>query len=162
VVWGKIQANVEHLGPFRPVLWVHWEIEADLFDGNPFVWRLARLIWCAFAAGMLLWLMHELRVPRWPALMAGPLALCSPFRNEIWPGLTLAEGVAMPYALLGLVAAVRAARAHHWASRLLWDAAAVGGVLLALGCKNIFVALIPAQVALRLCPDGWNLRDGLR
>src|SRR5207244_3779908 len=43
VVWGKIKANVEHLGPFRPILWVHWEIEADLFGGNPFVWRLARL-----------------------------------------------------------------------------------------------------------------------
>src|SRR5437899_3300741 len=84
VIWGKIQANVEHLGPFRPVLWVHWEIEADLFGGQPFVWRLARLVWCAFAAGMLLWLMYELRVPRWPALMAGALAMWSPFRNEIW------------------------------------------------------------------------------
>lgn len=162
VVWGKIKANVEHLGPFRPVLWVHWEVEADLFRGNPFVWRSARLVWCALAAGMLLWLLHDLGVSRWAALMAGALSMWNPFRNEIWTSLTLAEGVAMPYALLGLVAAIRAGRAERRWSRLLWDITAVSGVMMALGCKNVFVALIPAQLALRLCPDGWNLREGLR
>src|SRR5258708_1396722 len=86
----------------------------------------------------------------------------SPFRNEIWTSLTLAEGVAMPYALLGLVAAVRAARAEQRASRILWDSTAVCGALMALGCKNVFVALIPAQIALRLCPEGWNLRQDVR
>ena len=25
LVWEKIEANYRHLGPFRPVLWCHWE-----------------------------------------------------------------------------------------------------------------------------------------
>ena len=45
LVWQKIVANYEHLGPFRPVLWVHWEIAADLFRGDAAKWHLARLLW---------------------------------------------------------------------------------------------------------------------
>src|SRR5580700_8338484 len=156
VVWEKIQANVDSLGPFRPVLWAHWELQADLFDGSPLLWRISRLCWCALAASMLLWFLKELHLSPIASLMAGALAMWTPFRNEIWTSLTLAEGVAMPYAIFGLIAAVRAGRAETRLGRLAWDVAAVFGVLMALGCKNVFVALIPAQMFLRLCPNNWE------
>jgi hypothetical protein len=100
---------------------------------------------------MLLWLLRELKLHPTAALVAGAAAMWNPYRNEIWTSLTLAEGVAMPYALLALVAA-----------RRRWDAVAVAGLLAALGCKNVFVALVPAMLALRLWPDGVSLRDGWR
>ena len=59
--WAKVRANVEHLGPFRPVLWVHWEVIANLTNGDPFAWRAVRLVWCGLSAGMLLWLLRELK-----------------------------------------------------------------------------------------------------
>src|SRR5438445_747190 len=52
LVWQKIVANYRDLGPFRPVLWVHWETAADLFRANPVYWRAARLAWSALAAGV--------------------------------------------------------------------------------------------------------------
>ncbi len=162
VVWEKIQANVEALGPFRPVLWAHWELQADLFDANPVVWRAARLCWCALAAMMLLWYLHELHIRPLAAILAGALAMWNPFRNEIWTSLTLAEGVAMPYAIFGLIAAFRARRAEDWRTRLAWDGAAVSATLLALGCKNVFVALIPAQMFLRLGANPWEMREAFR
>jgi hypothetical protein len=157
--WDKVRANVEHLGPFRPVLWAHWELAANALGGDPLAWRAVRLAWCALAAMALLWLMRELKVHPAAALAAGAAAMWNPYRNEIWTSLTLAEGVAMPYALLALVAARKAGTSSRpWA----WDAAAVLGLLAALGCKNTFAALTPAMVALRLWPNGVSIRDGLR
>jgi hypothetical protein len=157
--WDKVRANSEHLGPFRPVLWVHWELAANLFAADPLAWRAARLLWCGLAAGMLLWLFRELKLPPAAALAAGAVAMWNPYRNEIWTSLTLAEGVAMPYALLGLVAARRAAHSDRpWK----WDVLAAAGVLMALGCKNTYAALVPAQVALRLWPDGVGIREAWR
>jgi hypothetical protein len=158
-VWERIVANYDHLGPFRPVLWCHWEAEADLFAGDPRLWRLARLTWCGFAAGAFLWLLRELGVRPAAALAAVALAMWNPYRNEIWTSLTLAEGVAMPYALGALVCAVRAARSDRpWP----WDVAGVVCVLAALGCKNVFAALVPAQVFLRVAPDGRLTGESLR
>jgi hypothetical protein len=157
--WDKVRANVEHLGPFRPVLWAHWELAANALGGDPLAWRAVRLGWCALAAISLLWLMRELKLHPVAALVAGAAAVWNPYRNEIWTSLTLAEGVAMPYALLALVAARKAGASQRaW----VWDAAALIGLLAALGCKNTFAALVPAMVALRLWPDGVALRDGLR
>ncbi|HJT75973.1 MAG TPA: hypothetical protein VJ739_02130 [Gemmataceae bacterium] len=151
LVWEKVVANYEHLGPFRPVLWVHWEAEAELFRANPVAWRAGRLLWAALAAGMLLWLLHELGVRPGAAVLAAALATWEPYRGEIWTSLTLSEGVAMPYALLALVCAVRAARSPRpWR----WDLAGSLGLLAALGCKNTFAALVPAQLLLRLLADG--------
>jgi hypothetical protein len=83
----------------------------------------------------------------------------NPYRNEIWTSLTLSEGVAMPYALLALVCACRAPRARSpWA----WDLLGACCVLAALGCKNTFAALVPAQMFLRLAPDRMSLREGWR
>jgi hypothetical protein len=159
VVWEKIVANAEALGPFRPVLWCHWELAADFLNGSEFGWRLTRLLWCGFATLMLLWLFAELRMAPVAALIVGAVAMWNPYRNEIWTSLTLSEGVAMPYALLALVCACRAPRSRRaWA----WDLLGAGCVLAALGCKNTFAALIPAQMYLRLAPDQLSLREGLR
>jgi hypothetical protein len=155
LVWEKIEANYHDLGPFRPVLWVHWEIQAELLRADPFAWRCARWLWTGFAAAMLLWLLRELGMRPLAAAVTTALAMWNPFRGEVWTSLTLAEGVAMPYAMLGLICAVRGARSSRpWP----WDVGAILGVLAALGCKNTFAALVPAQVLLRLAPDGRDLR----
>ena len=157
--WEKVQANYEHLGPFRPTLWVHWQLQANLFNGDAFTWRLDRFIWCVLAASMLLWLFRELRVPPVAALLAGALAMWNPFRNEVWTSLTLAEGVAMPYAFFALIAARKAATSPR---PLWWDLAAILAALVALGCKNTFAVLIPAQIVLRMWRDGESLREAWR
>lgn len=157
--WKKVEANFHHLGPFRPVLWAHWELSADLLRGDPFSWRLVRLAWSALSAGMLLWLLRELGARPWVAVLTAALAMGSPGRSEIWLSLTLSEGVAMPYALAALVCAVRASRSGR---PLRWDLAGCLCLLMALGCKNVFVALIPAMVVLRLLGGGLTLREGLR
>jgi hypothetical protein len=159
VVWDKIVANYEHLGPFRPVLWVHWEAAAELFHGRPELWRLGRLLWSALAVAALLALLRELRLPSAAALFAAALAFWNPYRNEIWTSLTLSEGVAMPYALAALWCAARANRSRRpWP----WDLSSALGIVAALGCKNVFAALVPAQLYLRMYADGATWRDGLR
>ncbi|HMC65167.1 MAG TPA: hypothetical protein VKI65_09540, partial [Gemmataceae bacterium] len=158
-VWDKIVANYEHLGPFRPVLWAHWEVGAELFGGHSLQWRLARLLWMMLATGMFLWLLRELGIGRWPALATVALAMWNPYRNEIWTSLTLSEGVAMPYALAGLVCAIRAARSRRPTP---WDLGGALCVLAALGCKNTFAALVPAQFLLRIAAGDSSLSDGLR
>ena len=157
--WDRVRANYDHLGPFRPTLWVHWQLQANLFGGDPFTWRLYRLLWCGLAAGMLLWLFRELGLHPVAALIAGSLAMWNPYRNEIWTSLTLGEGVAMPYALFGLVAARKAALSER---PLKWELAAAFAVLVAIGCKNVFAALVPAQIALRMWPEELSLREAWR
>jgi hypothetical protein len=159
LVWDKIVANYQHLGPFRPVLWAHWETEAELLGANTFLWRSARLFWAMLATGTLLWLLRELRIRPVAAVLVAALAMWNPYRGEIWTSLTLSEGVAMPYALLALVCAIRAARSPR---PLIWDVFGFLGVLAALGCKNTFVALIPVQLLLRIAPDGGSFREGWR
>jgi hypothetical protein len=154
LVWSKIEGNYRDLGPFRPVLWMHWEIEAELLGADPFAWRFVRFVWTGLATAMLLWLLRELGIRPLAAALATALAMWNPFRGEVWTSLTLAEGVAMPYAMLGLVCAIRGARSSRpWP----WDVAGVLCILAALGCKNTFAALVPAQVLLRMAPDGRNL-----
>lgn len=154
--WEKVESNYDHLGPFRPTLWVHWQVQATLFDGSAPAWRVYRFLWCALAAAALLWLLAELGAHPAAALLAGALAMWNPYRNEIWTSLTLSEGVAMPYALAALAAARRAATSPR---PLRWELAAALGVLVALGCKNTFAALVPVQILLRMWPDGLTVRE---
>jgi hypothetical protein len=49
--WDKVRANVEHLGPFRPVLWVHWELAANTLGADPVAWRAVRMAWCGLGDG---------------------------------------------------------------------------------------------------------------
>ena len=95
----KVAANYEGLGPFRPVLWAHWELQAELFQASAWRWRLARIVWATLAAAALLRLLLTLDIVPRAALFATALAMWNPWRNEIWRSLTLSEGVAMPYAL---------------------------------------------------------------
>jgi hypothetical protein len=158
-IWDRILSNYHHLGPFRPVLWVHWETAANLLQADPLSWRCLRWLWTALAASCLLWLLRELGIRPSAALLATALAMWNPFRNEIWRSLSLAEGVAMPYALVSLVCALRASRSRRpWA----WDLAGAACVVAALGCKNTYAALIPVQLLLRIAPDGKHLWRGLR
>ncbi len=157
--WERVQANYAHLGPFRPTLWIHWQLQSNLFDGDPLSWRICRLLWTGLAASMFLWLLRELKIHPIAAILAGALAMWNPYRNEIWTSLTLAEGVAMPYALFGLVAARKASTTDR---PLIWEIAAAVAVLVALGCKNVFAALVPAQMVLRMWPDGLTIRDAWR
>ena len=154
----KVAANVDHLGPFRPVLWAHWELAANLFGGDPALWRLSRFLWCALAGAAFLAFARALNLPPAAAFVAGLSALANPYRNEIWTSLTLAEGVAMPYCLLALLSARRAA--GRGLGR--WDALGVACFVAALGCKNTFAALAPALVALRALPDGVAWKPALR
>lgn len=157
--WDKVASNVEHLGPFRPTLWIHWEVMANTLGGDPVAWRGVRLVWCGFAAAMLLWLLRVLNLTPTAALLAAAAAMWNPYRNEIWTSLTLSEGVAMPYAMLALVAARMAVTAQKpWK----WDLLSILCLLICLGCKNTFVAVVPAQLALRLFPDGMSLLEGWR
>ncbi len=157
--WEKVEANYEHLGPFRPTLWAHWELQANLFGGDALAWRVYRLLWCGLAATMLLWLFRELGIHPVAALLAGAVAMWNPYRNEIWTSLTLSEGVAMPYAIFALVAARKAVKSP---GPLPWEIASAVAVLVALGCKNTFAALVPAQILLRMWPDGLSLREAWR
>src|SRR5438045_7617986 len=88
LVWEKVVANYEHLGPFRPVLWVHWELAAELFQADPVRWRAARLVWSGLAVAALLALLRELSIKPRPALFAAAVGFCNPYRNAIWTRLT--------------------------------------------------------------------------
>ncbi len=157
--WEKVAANVEHLGPFRPVAWAHWQLQANLFGADPVAWRFARLLWCGLAGTMLLALLRELKTHPIAASIATAAAMWNPYRNEIWTSLTLAEGVAMPYAMLALWAARRACTSPRaWR----FDILAITGLLMALGCKNVFIAMLPAMLALRLWPEGRTWGESIR
>ena len=159
LTWSKVIANYNDLGPFRPVLWAHWEVQADLFAASAVRWRLARLLWTLVAAATFLSLLITLRIRPGVAVFTTALAMWNPWRNEIWRSLTLSEGVAMPYAVTALVCAPRAARdSRPWR----WDLAGAACMLAAVGCKNTFAALVPAQALLRVAPDGRDLRAGWR
>ncbi len=158
-LWGRIESNYRHLGPFRPFLHAYWEAEVELLGPNPVLWRVVRIAWAMLAVGAFLWLLRELGVRPVAALACGALAAWAPYRNEIWLSLTLSEAVAMPFALFALVCAIRArGSSRAWA----WDLAGALAVLAALGCKNTFAALIPAQVALRVLEPGLSAWEGWR
>jgi hypothetical protein len=159
LMWTKVVANYDHLGPFRPVLWAHWEVEADVLGADALSWRLVRLAWMALATAVMLGLLGELRIAPSAAFCATALAMWSPAANEVWRSLTLSEGVAMPYALGALVCALRAGRSSRpWP----WDVAGIACALAALGCKNTFAAIVPAQLLLRVAPDGPLLVQAVR
>ena len=159
LIWQSVTADFQHRGPFRPAQWVYYVVQAELLDGNPLQFRMARLLWAALAAGMLLWLFSELRIHPGAALLAAAMAMWNPFRGEIWRTLAPTEGIGMPFGLVALVCAIRAARS---AQPLPWDVAGIVSVLIAMACKNTFAAVVPAQMLLRIMADGISWRAGWR
>jgi hypothetical protein len=158
-IWQHTVEDFHGAGPFRPVTWAHWSLAASLMGPNDFYRRVARFAWSILAAGSLLWLLYELNLRPGAAVLATMLAMWNPYRGEIWMGLGLTEAFAMPYALLGLVCALRAARSRR---PFYWDLAGLLCLLSCLLIKNTFAAMVPAQVLLRVMGGGLGLRDGIR
>ncbi len=156
-VWANTVADFRWSGPFRPLTWAHWQTEACLLGSHHLPWRIERLLWAMLSAGLLLWLLAELGIQPLAAGLATALSLWNPYRGEIWMALGLTEALAMPYAMLALVCAVRAARA---ARPLAWDGAGTLCLLAALAVKNTFAGLAPALVVLRWTAGGLSLREG--
>lgn len=156
-VWQTTQTDFQQRGPFRPVLWAHLVTAAEWFGADAVAWRGAHLAWALLAAACVLWLFRELGIHPAAACLTAALAMWNPYRGEAWINLTVTEAVAMPYVLAALACAVRAARDPAWAR---WDV--VGGLcmLAALGCKNTFAAVVPAQLVLRVAADGRPFREG--
>ena len=133
-------------GPFRPITWFHWELQAELLQESPIFHRVARWAFCWLTAWLSLHFFMAMNLPRWCAVIATAMGLLIPFRGEIWPTLGLTEAFAMPYALAALIAAIRATSSEKpWR----WDIAAWVLMALAIGCKNTMVAVLPAQLLLR-------------
>jgi hypothetical protein len=158
-IWHHTLSDFRNTGPFRPMTWAHWEAGASFFGPHDFSRRVARLLWSFLAAGMLVWFLSELRLQPTAILLTTALAMWNPYRGEIWLGLGLTEAFAMPYALLGLVCAIRASRGCR---PLPWDIVGSLCLLTALGVKNTFVALVPVQVFLRLSAGGLLVHESWR
>jgi hypothetical protein len=155
----RMQRDYRIMGVYFPVNRIHRYLLAELLGEEAWHWRAARLAWSMVACATLLWLLRELGLPPTAALVAGAAAFWNPFRNEIWMTLINGEGEGMPYALAALICALRAARSSNsWR----WDVAGFLAALAAMGCKPTMAAIVPAQLLLRLAPDGRNILAGLR
>jgi hypothetical protein len=158
-VWSKTYAEFQDKGPFRPGAWYFWVGQQRIFGADVFGWRVFRFVWTALAAATFLWLLRELGFGWGVSLLTTAAAMWNPYRAEVWLSLTHCEGIALPFAMAGLVAAYRAPRsAHSWR----WDAAAMTCALVAVGCKNVFAVVIPAQMFLRVCHPDLSLREGFK
>ncbi len=159
VVWDKAVEEFRGKGPFRPVAWWFWQGEAEWFADHPLAWRLFRVAWAGLACAVFLWLLQDLGIRPAIACLVVGLAQLNPYRGEIWIALTHCEGLAMPFALGSLLCAWRAGPASRpWA----WDLAGMVCALLAIGCKNVFLAVVPAQMYLRLVSGGIPLWQGIQ
>lgn len=147
-------------GPFRPVTWFHWEIQAELLNESPLAHRVARWTFCWLTAWLLLHFFMAMELPWWSAAWVTAIGLLAPYRGEIWPTLGLTEAFAMPYALAALIAGIRASRREKpWH----WDLVAWLMMVLTIGCKNTMVAVLPALLLLRAWDParGFTLRARL-
>jgi hypothetical protein len=158
-VWTTTLDEFYNKGPYRPVAWYFWIGGQEVYGENPLLWRLFRFGWSTLAAGTFLLLLSELGFGFGVSILTTVLAMWNPYRAEVWMSLTHCEGIAMPFAMVGLVCAYRAARSDHpWR----WDLAAMLCALLAVGCKNVFAVVIPAQMFLRVCHPGLSLWAGIK
>lgn len=160
-VWARTVADARGRGPFRPVLWATIEFQEWAFGQNTMAWRVLRLAWVGVTA-LLLWrLLRTLEIPRGAAAFIVALSLTAMRRSSIWYRLTHGEGTAEPLLLLALAAAAAAAKRRGWRA---WGCDALGLLCMvqALLIKNVFVAVIPAQIVLRLWRPGRSFGEGLR
>jgi hypothetical protein len=158
-VWSATAAEFATKGPYRPVAWYFWIGQQELFGEDSLEWRCSRFLWTWIAATAFMWLLWEMGFGIGVAVLTTTVAMWNPYRAEVWMSLTHCEGIAMPFAMAGLVCAYRAARSEQaWR----WDLAAMAWALLAVGCKNVFAVVIPAQMFLRVCHPDLSLREGVK
>jgi hypothetical protein len=158
-VWHRTAVEFRHKGPYRPVAWYFWNGQQEWCNGNPLGWRVFRFLWTVLAAVTFVWFLHELGFGAGAIIITTMAAWWNGYRAEVWLSPTLCEGIAMPFAMVGLVCAYRAPRSKRaWA----WDISAFSCALLAIGCKNVFAAIVPAQMFLRVLHPDFSLREGVR
>lgn len=158
LVWKTTAAEFRDKGPYRPVAWYFWIGQEELFAGHPLSWRLFRFAWTALATLALLAFLQELGFSAIIATATALAAMWNGYRAEVWLSPTFCEGIAMPFALAGLFCAYRAPRSQRaW----LWDLGAIAGAAAAVGCKNVFAAVIFAQMFLRVSHPDLTLRQGV-
>jgi hypothetical protein len=159
-VWQeKVIADFVGRGPFRPTYWFFTQAPATLFGPVALQWRLFYFAWSVVAAASMLLLMRELRICLAAALCVTALAMWNFSRGEVWTHFGLGENIAMPLTCLALVCACRAGRSHR---PLGWDLCGFVCALAAIATKNVFMVIVPAQVLLRIAPDGTDILAGLR
>jgi len=158
-VWTTTLNEFYNKGPYRPVAWCFWIGQQECFGENPLLWRSLRFAWTVLATGTLLWLLSEFGFGVGVSVLTTVLSIWNPYRAEVWMSLTHCEGIAMPIAMAGLVCAFRASRSQHaWS----WDVAAMVCAMMAVGCKNVFAVVIPAQMFLRVCHPELSLWAGVK
>ena len=158
-VWQLVMSDFVSRGPFRPTFYFFHQTLAALLGPEALSWRLFFLGWSMIAAGCMLWLMRELRIGALAALCATALAFWNFQRGTIWTHFGLTENIAMPFACMALICAVRAGRSSRPAG---WDICGFLCALVMLGTKNTFMAIVPVQVLLRIAPEGTDFIAGLR
>jgi len=134
-------AELEGAGAFRPVFWFTAQ-----FSGSP----ISVAMIAVFTAGSFVWFLRRLSVDVPIAMFLLLVSLWHPLHDALWNRLNVAECLALPFALLALGCAQKAASAK---SVRIWDCAWIGFAVLALFTRNSFVGIIPAAVLLRLGPD---------
>ncbi len=158
-VWDRTYSEFLVKGPYRPMAWYCWIGQQEALAGNPLLWRCVRFLCTALAAGLFLCLLQELGFGAGVSIVTTLVAMWNPYRAEVWISLTFCEGIAMPFAIGGLVCAYRAPRSGRaWA----WDLGAMAGAFAAVACKNVFAVVIPAQMFLRVCHPDLSLREGIK
>jgi len=150
-------------GPFRPMTWLHWELQAELFDQNAFMHRLARLGLAFLTAWLMMIFFNQMGCSNLPSAVASSILMLTPYRGEIWLSLGLTEAFFLPYCMLSLISTIRASQSHKLT---IWDMVSWVSATAAIACKNTSVAIIPALLLLRAWPVGalfqpWNVRGPL-
>ena len=159
-VWTRTAGEAQQRGPCRPLYWAYLTLNSGLYGSHVVGWRLTRLVFLLLSAGLMLWLFAgELQLPLWPATAATAIGLVMPMRSGLWYRICFSEAWAMPLVLIALISACRAVRSRHpWT----WDLMGALAVLGAIATKNVFMAVVPAQMLLRAWEPGLEMRQALR
>ncbi|QDU64847.1 hypothetical protein Pan216_57400 [Planctomycetes bacterium Pan216] len=157
--WFGSLEEARFIGPFRPVYHAYYEFQSYLFGTRIEAWRLTRLAILGLSAGLFYVLLRDLGIPGWPAGIMVLISVTAPLRSSIWYRLAFGEGQAMVLVLIALLAARAASRSRYgWC----WDGVGILCVLAAILTKNVFVAVVPAQMLLRVWADGESLWAGIK
>lgn len=157
-VWHLVIGDLVGLGPFRPTYWFVLQTAAAAFGQAPALWRLLFFTWSIVSAASMILLMRELRIGLLAALCATALVIWNFRSGSIWIYIGHSENIAFAFTCLALICAVRAGRS---ARPIGWDVCGFLCALAALGTKNTFAAIVPAQLLLRAAPEGVDLLGGI-